>query len=61
MVTGAVVCVLWKQIGLGSVMYEIVPGFIANFIVMLAVNTFVKQDDTDMDKLYDEVQAEIKS
>ena len=60
MVTGAVVLVIWKQIGLGSVMYEIVPGFIANFIVMLIVNAVVKQDDADMDKTFDEVQAEVK-
>jgi sodium/proline symporter len=45
MVTGAVVCVVWKQVGLGSLMYEIVPGFIANFIVILVINKFNPQKD----------------
>jgi sodium/proline symporter len=61
MVTGAVVCVLWKQIGLGSVMYEIVPGFIANFIVMLIVNVFVKQEDIEMNTLFDEMKEEVQT
>jgi len=30
MVTGTVVLVLWKQVGLGDTMYEIIPGFAAN-------------------------------
>jgi sodium/proline symporter len=32
MVTGTVVLVLWKQIGLSDKMYEIVPGFTANCV-----------------------------
>jgi len=38
MITGTIVLVLWKELGLGSMMYEIVPGFIANFAVILLLN-----------------------
>ncbi|MDC7124557.1 MAG: sodium/proline symporter PutP [Spirochaetales bacterium] len=61
MIAGAVVLVLWKQIGLGSVMYEIVPGFIANFICMFIINAIVKQDDAEMDRIFDEVVSETKN
>jgi sodium/proline symporter len=61
MVTGAVVCVVWKQIGLGAVMYEIVPGFIANFVVMLIINAFSKQDNPEVEKEFEEVKAEVRA
>jgi len=38
MVTGTVVLVLWKQIGLSDKMYEIVPGFAANCLTILLLN-----------------------
>jgi len=45
MVTGTVVLVLWKQIGLGDSMYEIVPGFIANCLTILSINAIIGQKD----------------
>lgn len=59
MVTGAVVLVIWKQVGLGSVMYEIVPGFIANYVVMLIVNMSIRQKDEVLMKTFDEVNREV--
>jgi len=38
MVKGAIVGVVWKEVGLSSIMYEIVPDFLANFIVILIIN-----------------------
>ena len=37
MVTGTVVLVLWKQVGFDDRMYEIVPGFAANCLVILDI------------------------
>jgi len=45
MVTGAVVSVVWKEIGLGAHLYEIVPGFILNFAVMMTCNRFIPQEN----------------
>jgi sodium/proline symporter len=41
---GTLTVIIWKNVGLGSVMYEIVPGFILNMIVMLIVNRLTKPD-----------------
>ncbi|MHC4207180.1 MAG: sodium:solute symporter family transporter [Planctomycetota bacterium] len=60
MVTGTVVLVLWKQIGLGEKMYEIVPGFAANCLTILLVNLLIGQKDESVLKEFDAVVNEIK-
>lgn len=60
MVTGTLVLVIWKNLGLGSTMYEIVPGFISNCLVISIVNVFVKQEDKEIVSQFMEVQNEIK-
>jgi sodium/proline symporter len=45
MVVGTVTLILWKEIGLGSSLYEIVPGFAVNAMTVLLVNTFRPQQD----------------
>jgi len=60
MVTGAVVLVLWKQIGLGDKMYEIVPGFVANCLTILLLNCFIGQKDQTVLRQFDEVVSEIR-
>jgi sodium/proline symporter len=60
MITGTVVLVVWKQVGLSARLYEIVPGFIANGVVVLVMNRFVRQDDAMVLQQYDEVLAEVR-
>jgi sodium/proline symporter len=60
MVTGTVVLVLWKQIGLSDKMYEIVPGFAANCLTILIINLIIGQKDENVLKEFDEVVTEIK-
>ncbi|HUV66552.1 MAG TPA: hypothetical protein VMW24_21875, partial [Sedimentisphaerales bacterium] len=55
MVTGTVTLVLWKQVGLGDIMYEIVPGFAANCLTILLVNSLVGQKDEAVLQEFDEV------
>jgi len=61
MLAGTIVLVLWKQIGLGDHIYEIVPGFAANCITILAVNRFIKQDNPVVLQQFDEVRREVGS
>lgn len=61
MVTGTVVLVLWKQVGLSGTMYEIVPGFIANCLTIFLINIFVAQKDEVVLKEFDEVITKIKN
>ncbi len=61
MVTGTVVLVLWKQIGLSGTMYEIVPGFAANCLTILLINLVIGQKDESVLKEFDEVVNVIKS
>jgi sodium/proline symporter len=55
MVTGTVVLVVWKQIGLGKYMYEIVPGFVSNCVMIFIMNSIRPQDDERVLEQYDEV------
>jgi len=48
MVVGALTVILWKNIGLSTYMYEIVPGFIMNCLIILLVNHFKTADETVM-------------
>jgi sodium/proline symporter len=41
---------------MGAYMYEIVPGFLMNVITILIVNSFVKQEDVEIDKEFDEIR-----
>ena len=55
MVTGTVVLVVWKQVGLGEYMYEIVPGFIANCMTIFLVNIAIGQKDEKILRQYQDV------
>lgn len=61
MVMGTVVLVVWKQVGLSSIMYEIVPGFTANCVTILLVNMIVSQKDEKVLKEYEEVVGVIRT
>jgi sodium/proline symporter len=60
MITGAVVCVLWKEVGLGAQMYEIVPGFIANYLVIIILNSIIPQQDTAVVREYESVMESMQ-
>jgi len=55
MVVGTVVLVVWKQLGLGEYMYEIVPGFAANCLTIFVINTIAGQKNVEILNEYDEV------
>ena len=61
MVTGTVVMMVWYAMGWNSFMYEILPGFIANFIAINLVNIFVKQTNAEITGEFDSVKAELNS
>jgi sodium/proline symporter len=45
MVLGTVTLVVWKEIGLGETLYEIVPGFAVNLLTVFVINCFRPQRD----------------
>jgi len=61
MVTGTVVLVLWKIIGLDGRMYEIVPGFAANCLAILLVNLFIWQKDDCVLQEFDQVIKTVRT
>ena len=61
MVTGTVVLVLWKQIGLSEIMYEIVPGFAANCLTIFLVNLIIGQKDERVLQEFDDFINEIRT
>lgn len=58
MLTGTIVLVVWKNLGLGSLMYEIVPGFVANFLVILLLNLRFSQTDEEVAREFDRMKIE---
>jgi len=60
MVTGTVVLVVWKQVGLGTHMYEIVPGFAANCVAVVITNRIVRQSNPAVLRQFDEVSNEMQ-
>ena len=60
MVAGTVVLILWKQMGLGGVLYEIVPGFITNALVVHMVNRILPAKDKRIDSEFYEVERIVK-
>jgi Na+/proline symporter len=61
MITGTIVLVVWERLGLGAVMYEIVPGFVANFAAILIVNQIIKIDGQDFAELFDAYREEVQA
>lgn len=61
MVTGTVVLVLWKQIGLGDSMYEIVPGFVANCLMIISINAIIGQKNEAILEEYEQVASIARS
>lgn len=59
MVVGTLVLVVWKQMGLGSTMYEIVPGFAANFATILLVDLIAPQKDRKVLARFDEMKGDV--
>ena len=51
MIVGAVTVIVWKNVGLGDTLYEIVPGFVFNLVVSVAVSymTYRKNNEIEED------------
>lgn len=59
MITGTLVLIVWERLGLNAYMYEIVPGFIANALMIWVVNHFTAPEDADYyDTFVDEYKRE---
>ncbi len=61
MLSGTVVLIAWDAAGLGAVMYEIVPGFIANFAAIFIGNALTQQEDLEILTDFDEQVATLKA
>lgn len=61
MVVGTIVMLVWYFTGLNKYMYEIVPGFLANLIVMLIINAVKPNTDKEIDEEYERVQGHLKA
>ena len=57
MVVGTIVMLVWYFTGLNKYMYEIVPGFLANLIVMLIINAVKPNTDKEIDEEYERVNT----
>jgi sodium/proline symporter len=55
MIAGTITLIFWKESGLGGQLYEIVPGFFINIIVVLAVSKVFKQEDEEIIAEFNEV------
>lgn len=60
MIMGTLTMILWKFSAIGSLMYEIVPGIIANFTTIFIINNYFKEDNPQVLEFFDEVQKEVQ-
>ena len=61
MACGTVVLVVWKQVGLSATLYELVPGFVTNSLVILTVSHLFPQSQTQVLTQYAEVLQAYKT
>ncbi len=61
MVIGGAVMLVWYATGLGKVMYEIVPGFLVNFIVIFVINHFKPNEDAEINTQFDEMVSNLNA
>jgi sodium/proline symporter len=61
MVAGAVTVIVWKNVGLGATMYEIVPGFIINLIVSVIVSYVTYRPNAEIEKEFDQSVKNLNS
>ncbi|MBT2694257.1 sodium/proline symporter PutP [Bacillus sp. ISL-55] len=53
MIAGAATVVIWSNVGLSDVMYEIVPGFIINLIISVVVSLVTYKPNPEIEKEFD--------
>ncbi|HSV97347.1 MAG TPA: hypothetical protein VLM75_10490 [Spirochaetota bacterium] len=61
MPSGTVVLVVWKSLGLGTQLYEIVPGFAANVAAIIIVNRFTCNANDAARREFDEVESTVRN
>ncbi|CAM4026592.1 sodium/proline symporter PutP [Mesobacillus thioparans] len=61
MIAGAATVVIWSNVGLSSVMYEIVPGFIINLIISVVVSMVTYRPNPEIEKEFDMSVENLKS
>lgn len=61
MIAGAATVVIWSNVGLSDVMYEIVPGFIINLIVSVAVSMATYRPNPEIEKEFEQSIQNLKS
>ncbi len=61
MVLGGIVMLTWYLLGWGSFMYEIVPGFIVNFLTIIIINMVKPNDDAEILESFNEMELNLKN
>lgn len=61
MIAGAATVVIWSNLGLSDVMYEIVPGFIINLVISVVVSLVTYKPNPEIEKEFDMSIENLKS
>ncbi|GAE46227.1 sodium/proline symporter [Mesobacillus boroniphilus JCM 21738] len=61
MIAGAATVVIWSNLGLSDVMYEIVPGFIINLVISVVVSLVTYRPNPEIEKEFDMSVENLKS
>lgn len=60
MIVGTVILIAWKNFGLSSYMYEIVPGFFGNLLTIFILNRFFTQGSEEVLDGFEQMVATVK-
>lgn len=60
MVSGALTVIIWKNVGLGATMYEIVPGFLINLVVAVVVSYITFKPNQEIEEEFNKTVESLK-
>lgn len=60
MIVGAITVIVWKNVGLGETLYEIVPGFVFNLIVSYIISIITYRKNDAIEKEFNESVSLLK-
>ncbi|MGJ7919296.1 sodium/proline symporter PutP [Neobacillus sp. LXY-4] len=61
MISGALTVIIWENVGLGKILYEIVPGFVLNFIVIIVVSLMTHKHNDEIEKDFADTVHNLKN
>ncbi|WP_017754196.1 sodium/proline symporter PutP [Calidifontibacillus oryziterrae] len=61
MVVGALTVIIWSNVGLSDVLYEMIPGFAASLLAVYVVSILTSKPSSEIEKQFEEFEKTVKN